>query len=80
MKRTLRASLDRIEEGIAVLITDDGDSLSYPVALLPDAKETGVYELTLEGDELLSARLLSEETDARLERAQSRLRRLFKNK
>lgn len=80
MKKILRASLDRIEENTAVFIAESGETLSFSVALLPIAKESGIYELTLDGDILVSSEYLSDETEARLARSQTRLRRLFKNK
>ena len=80
MKKTLRASLDRIENDIATFVTDGGETLSFPRADVPEASEGTVYELVLDGETLFDARPLKDETAARLERAQSRLRKLFKNK
>lgn len=80
MKKTLRASLDRIENDIAVFVTDEGETLNFRLTDIPEASEGVVYELLLDGETLAEARRLEEETNARLERAQSRLRKLFKNK
>ena len=80
MKRTLRASLDRIENDIAVFVTDGGETLNFLRTDIPDASEGKVYDLVLDGDTLAEAVPLDDETNARLERAQSRLRKLFKNK
>ena len=80
MKKTLRASLDRIENDIAVFVTDEGETLNFRLTDIPEASEGVVYELLLDGEEIAEARRLEEETNARLERAQSRLRKLFKNK
>ena len=80
MKKILRASLDRIENDIAVFITDDGETLNFKKDDIPFAKEGGVYDLELDGSALVRAEFLKDETDARLTRAETRLRRLFKNK
>ena len=80
MKKTLRASLDRIENDIAVFVTDEGETLNFRLADIPEASEGGVYDLLLDGETLVEAHRLEDETNARLERAQSRLRKLFKNK
>ena len=80
MKKILRASLDRIENDIAVFITDDGEMLNFKKDDIPFAKEGGVYDLELDGSALVRAEFLKDETDARLTRAETRLRRLFKNK
>lgn len=80
MKKTLRASLDRIENDIAVFVTDEGETLNFRLTDIPEASEGVVYELLLDGETLAEARRLEEETNARLERAQARLRKLFKNK
>jgi hypothetical protein len=52
---TTRLSLDRFEgkgKQIAVLVTDDGESLNFPKALLPaGAKPGDVLTLTLERDD-----------------------------
>ena len=50
----MKATVDRIEEGIAVLIDRDDDTrrISIPVTLLPpDCREGEVITLTLERDE-----------------------------
>ena len=80
MKKTLRASLDRIENDIAVFVTDGGETLNFRRSEIPDASEGKVYDLVLDGKKLAEVILLEDETHARLERAQSRLRKLFKNK
>ena len=62
---TTRLSLDRFEgkkKSIAVLVTDDGESINLPRALLPpDAKAGDVLALTLERD-VDETRKLAEET------------------
>ncbi|MGA9921983.1 MAG: DUF3006 domain-containing protein, partial [Isosphaeraceae bacterium] len=51
---TTRLSLDRFEgrnKSIAVLLTDDGESINFPRALLPPGAKAGdVLALTLEAD------------------------------
>lgn len=50
MKHSL--SLDRFEGNLAVLLTDDGDQINVPKAMLPKGSKAGdVLTLTLERDE-----------------------------
>ena len=62
---TTRLSLDRFEgkaKQIAVLLTDDGESLNLPRALLPPGAKPGdVLTLTLERDDA-ATRGLAEQT------------------
>jgi Protein of unknown function (DUF3006) len=64
---TSRLSLDRFEgknKSIAVLLTDDGDSISFPKVLLPAGAKAGdVLSLTLERDDE-ATRELAEQTRA----------------
>ena len=64
---TSRLCLDRFEgknKSIAVLLTDDGDSISFPRALLPAGVKAGdVLSLTLERDDE-ATRKLAEQTRA----------------
>jgi hypothetical protein len=64
---TLHLSVDRFEgknKSIAVLLTDEGDSISFPKALLPAGVMAGdVLTLTLERD-AEATRKLAEETRA----------------
>jgi hypothetical protein len=64
---TLHLSVDRFEgtnKSIAVLLTDDGDSISFPKALLPAGVKAGdVLMVTLERD-AEATRKLAEETRA----------------
>jgi hypothetical protein len=64
---TLRLCLDRFEgknKSIAVLLTDDGDSILFPKALLPPGVRAGdVLALTIERDDE-ATRKLAEETRA----------------
>jgi antitoxin (DNA-binding transcriptional repressor) of toxin-antitoxin stability system len=63
-------TLDRIEEGIAVLLTDDGRRISMPASLLPAGRQEGsVLEMTLEVDRA--------ETLRRTERVREMQRRLL---
>ena len=59
-----RLSLDRFEgkgKQIAVLLTDDGDTLNFPKSLLPPGTKPGdVLTLTLERDDLASKQLAEE--------------------
>jgi hypothetical protein len=64
---TLHLSVDRFEgknKSIAVLLTDDGECISFPRALLPAGVKAGdVLILTLERD-AEATRKLAEETRA----------------
>jgi len=69
-------SLDRIEEGIAVLITRDGHMWLYPAeALPPDSREGDVFDVILrrndEEKEALAGRI-SQLQQQLLERTESR--------
>ena len=62
---TTRLSLDRFEgkkKTIAVLVTDDGQTINLPRALLPEGAKAGdILALTLERD-LEATRNVAEET------------------
>ena len=75
-----RCSVDRVVEGLAGLVCDDGAVYHL------DAKKYGlaandVLDLTVEGKTILSVKSLPEIKDERFAKNQSRLRSLFsKNK
>lgn len=53
MGSTFRVSLDRVEEGLAVLLLREDESVRFtlPVALLPgDAREGDILEMTVRRD------------------------------
>jgi hypothetical protein len=63
-------TLDRIEEGLAVLVTDDGRRITLPEEVLPEGTLEGhVLVVTLTPD--------PEETQRRLERVRELRRRLL---
>jgi len=72
MSTRLSLSLDRFEgkgKGIAVLLTDDGETLNFPRSMLPPGAKPGdVFTLSLEHD-ALATRELADET----RRAQDKL-------
>jgi len=54
----MKATIDRIEEGIAVLIlvTDEPVRMTVPVSLLPpDSKEGDIVTIAIDRDEVASA-------------------------
>ncbi len=61
MSKRISLSLDRFEgkgQSIAVLLTDDGENLKIPRALLPSSARAGdVFTLTLEHDAEATRRL-----------------------
>lgn len=70
---TYRATIDRIEEGLAVLLVEsDGETVDerhYPAPELPeDADEGAVCELTFEDDELVELALRPDSTSDRRRR------------
>lgn len=75
-----RCSVDRIVEGLAVLVCDDGAVYHL------DAKKYGlsandVLDITTDGKDVLSVKSLPEVKEERFAKNQSRLRSLFsKNK
>jgi len=67
--RSTFLTLDRIEEGIAVTITDDGSRVLMPASLLPGGTAEGtVLEMRLKAD--------PEETERRTARVREMQRRL----
>ena len=71
MESTFCVSLDRVEEGLAVLLVREEESISFtlPVALLPgDAREGDILEMTVRRD--------VEATEAARQRVAERIARL----
>ncbi len=70
-----RLSLDRFEgkhKSIAVLLTDDGDSINLPRSLLPPGTKPGdVLSLTLERDSEATRRLAQETRQVQKELGQT---------
>jgi hypothetical protein len=64
---TIRLSIDRFEgdkKQIALLLTDDGDEINFPKALLPKGSKAGdILMLTIERD-TEATRKLAQETHA----------------
>ena len=76
----MKAIVDRIEDGCAVLETDEGQ-LTFNTAMLPEAKEGDVLDIRLNGEgSIASYRVDREETDRRARRAKKRLKGLFGKK
>ncbi len=61
MAKSLSLSFDRLEgkgKSIAVLLTDDGDTINFPHALLPPGSKPGdMLSLTLELDKVATSEL-----------------------
>ena len=77
--KTVKASVDRIEEGVAVIITDDAEK--YEVS----AEEYGlsandIVNLTLDNGEIKALVKDDEEREKRLKKNTERLRSLFGKK
>lgn len=80
------ATVDRIEEGTAVVLVEGGqergggvvDQLDLPVDRLPDRAQTegAVLEIELDGGELRRATYEPETTEERVERLRDRFDRL----
>lgn len=71
MESTFRVSLDRVEEGLAVLLVREEESVSFtlPRSLLPDdAREGDILEMTVRRD--------VEATEAARQRVAERIARL----
>ncbi len=71
MGSTFRVSLDRVEEGLAVLLLREDESIRFtlPVSLLPaDAQEGDILEITARRD--------VEATEAARQRVAERIERL----
>jgi len=80
MDGTYTGTLDRVVDGVAVvLVEDDGEvceQLTVPVDELPDAPSGGQLSLTLSDGELVSVRYDPEATRDREQSARERLDRL----
>lgn len=78
-ERTIYASLDRIENGIAILLADDGTTVEMPCARVPDAAEGGVYLLWQKEDITTVLYRDKDEEKTRRERVSSLLSSLMKD-
>ena len=80
----MKVNVDRIEDGFVVCIDDDDEEYSFRVEDFPaEAHDGDMFEITLDGDKIVGAVFLEEETLALRERARAameRLRNKFKNK
>ncbi|MBI3953966.1 MAG: DUF3006 domain-containing protein [Chloroflexi bacterium] len=74
-----RACIDRIDEGLAVLLVgDDERELVVPLSALPPGAQAGDWlQVELEGGRLVQATLDKQETARRRRRIQGKLDRLL---
>ncbi len=77
MKKTVRACVDRREGDLLVLVADKGDAYLYLNAEEYPFPVGTVVSLTVEGDTVLCAVALKEETEERKKKNESRLSALF---
>ncbi len=72
-----KMQIDRFEEEIAVLIWEDEKALDIPKSAFPFEVHAGdILEIEWDGERLLSARLLKEETAAQKARNHSLMERI----
>ena len=71
-------SIDRIEENIAVCISDDGIQIDVPVERLSGMKARDVFSAEADGEELKNIIPMPEERDRRIKTNLERLHRLAK--
>ena len=79
----MKVNIDRIEDGVVVCIDDNDEEYDFKVEDFPaEAHDGDMFEITLDGDRIVKAVFLEEETEALRERARAameRLRNKFKN-
>jgi hypothetical protein len=73
---TVRASIDRFEEGYAVVYADDGDKLDIPQELLPDVRAGTRLILYFEGKELAGVAVDEQATESARDRIKGKYERL----
>lgn len=73
----MKVTVDRIEEGFFVFISDGGDVINVPVHDIPfEVNECDILDITLSDGKVTDARYLAEETEAQRLRAKSVMDRL----
>ncbi len=77
MKKTVRACVDRQEGDLLVLVPDEGNAYIHLLRAEYSLPVGSVVALTMEGDTVIDALLLPEETEARRQSNKSRLSALF---
>lgn len=77
-----RAVVDRVEEGLAVLlIGDEEHELTVPIEELPEGASPGVWlRVTLENGALTDAEVDAETTQARRARIHEKMQRLLRKR
>lgn len=75
--KSKKMCVDRIEEGLAVAYTDDGDAYTM-CQKIANLQESDIILATInENGEVVAAEVLSEETAAKKAELRSRLKNLF---
>lgn len=75
---TIRFTIDRIEDGVAVCTDEEGKVCDYPVYLFPEgAAEGSIVDCVFEGNDLLSATLQNAEAQQQTAANEARLHSLF---
>ena len=75
---TIRLTIDRVEDGVAVCTDEEGKVCDYPVYLFPEGTSEGsVVDCVFDGNELLSAKLQKRTAHLRTAANEARLRSLF---
>ncbi len=77
MKKTVRACVDRQEGELLILVPDEGNTYIHLNANDFSFSVGTVVSLTMEGDRVISALALPEETEERTKKNRSRLSALF---
>lgn len=73
---TVRASIDRFEEGYAVVYSDNGDKMDIARELLPDVRAGTRLILYFEGEELVGVAVDERATESARDRIKSKYERL----
>ena len=77
--KTLKGSVDRIESGVAVIITDSGKKFEVPAEQY-GLSANDIVELTADESGVKTIEKNDAERDERLTKNKERLRSLFRNK
>lgn len=73
----MKVTVDRVEEGFFVCVSDRGEVINVPIHDIPfEVSECDILEITLSDGKITDARYLAEETEAQRLRAKSVMDRL----
>lgn len=75
---TITLAIDRVEDGVAICIDEEGKTCDMPFYRFPqNAAEGSIVECVFEGNDLVSAKVVKGKTAARKTENEKRLHALF---